>query len=376
MTPPPGKLAGFVGRALIALGGLAFSAFFGGLAVLIVTAPLEDGHHLAGWLLRGFIALMFGALTAGGVWFTVKALRGDGEGDVPAAVTALCPGCGERGPAGEDACATCGAPGAAGQTWHALAPADGPGTMLFGAAVGASILCLGVFIMEQALFGDERRTLMILAYLGLAALLVLVGGLITFGALVGAREAWRARGTQRFQAEWHGAEAGGSRSVRAEARLEGGVLRAEGETSLHRPIDAALAAEASLADLQPPRRALAQVVAALHARGEAGLSLVERRSFVVEGGAAKNRDTSADVEITVATPRAAIDARDLVLHALADGSVGAVAAAAEGSSELAGALDTFAGRLADVEPDPRVLAALALVLRAAPAPGAPYRVGA
>lgn len=369
-------MAGLAGRALLALGGLAFSAFFGCLGVMIVTAPVEDDMILAGWLLRGFIGLIFGALTAGGLWFTVTSLRGVRPAGVPAAVAALCPGCGERWPEGEAPC-SCGAPRAAGRTWQETPPADGPGVMLFGAAFGGGILCLGLFLAVHALSGDEKRGLMIVAYLGLAALLSGVGGLMSFGALAGARDAFRARRTTRMQADWRGDEpGGGARTILATVTVDGASLRAEGVTTIDLPIEAALAAEASGAELPPERRALAHVVAALHARGEAGLSYVERRSFQTEGGAAPVREAHGDVQIDVSVPRGSIDARDVVLLALADGSVCAVAAAAASSPELAAALDTFAGRLTGVDLDPRVLAALARVLRAAPAPGAPYRVSA
>ena len=145
----------------------------------------------------------------------------------------------------------------------------------------------------------------------------------------------------------------------------------EGSTERWRAIEEA-GSESACVELLPPLRALAHIVAALHARGDAGLSFVECLRWSLRPGrepAALMHQTLFDVHVAVTPPRGvvhAVDARDLVLCAFSESSLAAVAASAVSASELASAVETYAARLSSVTVDPRVLAALERVLCTVP----------
>ena len=75
-----------------AAAALAGAVFFAALGVGVVSGRMAM-HPLLGWLLRGFIGLMFGSLSAAGFVHAARCVWGDG-GVVPEALAGRCLGCG------------------------------------------------------------------------------------------------------------------------------------------------------------------------------------------------------------------------------------------------------------------------------------------
>lgn len=366
MPTPPTATSRLL-RLGIAFAGLAFAAFFGALGVAIVFDPMTGEPAWAAWLLRGFITFIFGALTAGGLSFAAQALRTERAPLVPPAVTERCPACGEPW-SQADTCDACDLPRALAAGWHAT-PREGVGALLFGGAFGGGIACLGLFLAAHAFFGDEKRVLLLIAHLGLAGLITAGGAGLSYGLVIALRDAWRARGERAFSFQHNH----GGREILATAHVSRHGIEMNGSAEIWFPIEQGPSGESASAEIPPVPRALAQVVAALHARGQAGLSYVERRAWSWSGERLA-RSAERDVHVDAPLPRDqahTVDARDVVLMALGDGSLREVSDRAAESPDLAAALETFAARLATVEVDGRVLSVLTQV--ACRAEAGPYR---
>src|SRR5262245_45676168 len=76
---PTDRNVSLASRLGVALLGLALAVFFGALGVMIVGAPMNDpgAPSWIGWFLRGFIALIFGAIAALGLVAAYHATFGE-----------------------------------------------------------------------------------------------------------------------------------------------------------------------------------------------------------------------------------------------------------------------------------------------------------
>ncbi|MFT3770776.1 MAG: hypothetical protein QM820_35585 [Minicystis sp.] len=382
----PKALTGLALRIVFALLGLAIAAFFGAIGTLVLRATFEESPAWAGWFLRGFVVFIFGGIAAGGLGCAWALVRGERRPAVPEAVLARCPGCGDR--FGAEACARCGKDRAGcAEAWREV-EREGVALVLFGGSMGAGMVCLGLFVATYGVLGDARA-LLALAYVALALLLVSVGGALVWGAAVAVRDAVRARGQRELTLTL----ATDARSISAGARLDGGALHLRGATARFAAVEAAPVAEHAAAPLPPALRAVARVLAVLHARGEASLTFAERTAWTIDPASASAepaREITTDVMVDTAPPRVVglraggdalavppqpVDARDIVLMAIAaDVSARQIAAAVVASADLANAFEIYGRRLQGGEADERVLAVLGSVLCAsAPGPAAPYR---
>lgn len=374
---------------LLGIGALLIGVFFAVIGVLVVQAPIDKAPALAGWLLRGFGLSIFGGIAAVAFLAARSCFRGDRPA-IPEAVRARCPACGARWGAGADACACGQARAACDAAWQEI-PREGATTLFFGGAIGSGLLCLGLFMAVASLAGEERRSLMIIAYLALALLLIAVGGLMLFGASMYVRATLREIGVRRFKMSF----ADGARSVAAEATVDRRGADLRGTGARFTAVDRAPAVEPAPAAIPPPVRALIRAVAVLHARGEASLTFVERCVWSVEASELSST-LSTEVMIDTAPPRVVTpsddedalavpppfqpsDARDIVLVAVsADPALTSLARSIAAGGPLANAVETFAARLSHGEADGHVLAVLTAVAAAGMSspPPAPYRAAA
>jgi hypothetical protein len=367
---PKSSYSSLGARVFLALLALSIGVFFAAIGVAILRMPGSGEPAWSVWFLRGFVLFVFGSMAGGGVVSAYLILRDDaGVRAVPAAVRARCPACGE--PWGEGDCAACGEP-REGALWQE-APRDGLGATLFGAGMGAGIACLGLFIGSGTLFGgDEKRVLILAAYAALSLLLLVVGGAMAIGCALAVRDALL--GKKPRELTYLRAETG--RTVSASARLERGALTMRGSAARYAPLSEVAVPEEAAGPLHPGARNVATVVAVLHARGEASLTWVERKSWSLAPGAdAATREVAVDVIVDTPTPRGEhlVDARDVVLSGMADATVKELAGAVAASPDLAAAFETYAARVAGAETDPRTLDALVAVLRAPARVASPYR---
>lgn len=167
-----GKLKAFLLTAL--------AVFMSSLAFGIVSAPMGKMHPVLGFLLKSFILLVFGGISAFCIGFAIQSLRGGPK--LPPDVLSRCPTCGEKTP-GDLVCPVCG------ELPHdrkLVYRVESEG--LWGHAIGAIILagvgCLGLFIMIGPYLDGERRLWALIAFAALGLLMLAVGIVGVFGFLL------------------------------------------------------------------------------------------------------------------------------------------------------------------------------------------------
>jgi hypothetical protein len=353
------------GRVAVVVGGLGLAVFFGAMGIAILRAPVSDPDATAwgGWLIKAFIALMFGSMTGIGVYGVYVGVRGRPR--PPAAVLARCPACGEPR-AGAD-CAHCGRTLATlARAWREV-PREGLSAPLLGGGIGGAVLSLGLFLVSGAL--HEARWLMAIACAALALLLVLVGGAMLFGGLLTVRSGIRSLRRRDYNLSVHGA----GEAIVAGAQVSRRALSLSGCVTVWHPIDEAPVPGPFDVHLAGPRRALARTLAVLHARGEASLSYTERRDWAIHPPGELVRALEIDVLVDAAHPQGEtdVDARSIVLAALGATSVRTLAEALAAHADLRRAFDAYAERLPLDEADPRTHRLLSALLHTETPP--PYR---
>lgn len=207
---------------------VAGAVFFATLGYGVVRAPMAM-HPALVWLLRGFIGLLFGALSAGALLEAWRQWRGPGRA-VPPALRGRCLCCGEAC-AMEATCGVCAMPphdhGAM------LSPEASRWTDTALCAAGAlAMLCLGVFLAIGPWADGERRGWVLLATWALALLMLAVGGGGFVFALDETMRRWRA--ASRVHVAWRE----GARAVVGHGTLRRGALVSyAGEGTLWGPLD-------------------------------------------------------------------------------------------------------------------------------------------
>jgi hypothetical protein len=172
----------WLGAAVLVLGAV----FFAALGIGVASAPMHM-HPALGWLLKGFIGMLFGSLAGGALLGAVRAVRPAGR--PPAALLARCLGCGE--PSAADApCPVCAMPPMDRARAITVAPAGviDAALLTLGAA---SMLCLGVFVAVGPWIDGERRVWVLCAMGALAVLLLLVGAAGVAGGALDLVGRWR-----------------------------------------------------------------------------------------------------------------------------------------------------------------------------------------
>ncbi|MFO0624390.1 MAG: hypothetical protein U0325_02140 [Polyangiales bacterium] len=248
----------WLGAGVLVLGAV----FFVALGVGVVSGSMRM-HPALGWLLRGFIGLMFGSLAGGALVGAGRTVRAPPR--PPAALLARCLGCGaacaEDGP-----CPQCGVP--------AMVRADAL-TVTRAAVIDAvlltlgatSLVCLGAFVAVGPWIDGERRVWVLCAMAALALLLLLVGAAGVAGGLLDAVARWRAGAA--VVARW----SANDRWLSGEGHVRGGRVAAYTGSAEHRaPLAPAVPTE-GYRDARDVR--LAETVATMHAAGLLALSSVQ-----------------------------------------------------------------------------------------------------
>ena len=165
----------------------AFLALFLGALTVGVLGSSVSGPPIFGILLRGFFGLVVGGIAVWMAVVAINALRGEKRpaagAQLPAAIAALCPGV-RPGGAQAQWCPFCELPlGARSDAWRA--EEQSWGMTLVGLALGAGLLCLGVFVTVGPLLEGERRVWAGIAFAALGLLITAVGALIDPGRRAG-----------------------------------------------------------------------------------------------------------------------------------------------------------------------------------------------
>lgn len=206
------------------------AVFFGALGLGVVTAPM-DMHPALGWLLRGFIGLLFGSLSLAALLSAFRSLRP--HVPAPAELLARCLCCGERTPEGEP-CPCCGLSSAPRVTAVQTQPGRWPDALLM--SMGATgVACLGAFVAVGPYVDGERRVWVLAAMGALALLLLLVGAAGSVGALVDGLQRLRDGAEVRSHGGSGAWRFHGSGTVRRGdlARFEGSGVHREGLAESH-----------------------------------------------------------------------------------------------------------------------------------------------
>jgi hypothetical protein len=390
----PAPRAGYelAARAAAVIAGLALAVLFGVLGVAILRAPINDADvpAWAGWALRAFIALIFGAFTELGIVVVHGALRGPRAPRVPAPVLARCPACGDARPEGAregDACTFCGrARDVLARAWSET-PRDGLGILLFLGALGGALVSGGIMAGAGATSGKERW-FMAIAYAGLALLLTVVGAAMTWGAALAMRDAWQKRNRWELTLSVQDDR----EAIHAHATVDTGTVSLQGGTERFRPIEDVADPISPEVGLTGPARAVALTLAVLHARGERSLLHAERCEWTVDDRGALVRSREVEVHVSASSVveeteetaavgvgpvegsvEGLVDPSERVLRALAFGvSVRGLMRTLAEHDDLRNAFEVHAEGLPAGEADPRTMRQLAEVLRDGAAAG-PYR---
>lgn len=271
-------------EAAVALAG---AVFFAALGVGVVSSRMAM-HPLLGWLLRGFIGLMFGSLSAAGVAHAARCVGGAG-GVVPSALEGRCLGCG-TGYGHEARCAVCGTPTRDVRARVQVAPSHALDALLV-ATGSASVVCLGVFLVIGPWIDGERRGWVLVATLAVSLLLLGVGGAGLVGALLALRRRWGAPSVLTLQAHE------GTWRVAGQGTARGTVLlHFEGECGLRAPLEEATSAEAGYRGAHDRR--LAETLAIFEAAGLLSLwqDTLHRWTYAPTGGVTQRVERKVWVE--------------------------------------------------------------------------------
>lgn len=186
-----GKLPAFLSVTL--------AVFMLALGVGILGSPMNMAPIL-GYLLKTFITLVFGGISALCIVYAVRAMRRDPE--LPVEVSARCLTCGELTPH-DLVCPVCDELPQNRTTAFRVQSDDLLG-QVFGALILTGVGCLGVFIMIGPILDGERRWWALIAFFALGLLMFVVGaaGFVGFSLAL-----WdRALGDKVISFSCHGPE--------------------------------------------------------------------------------------------------------------------------------------------------------------------------
>jgi hypothetical protein len=159
--------------------------------------------------------------------------------------------------------------------------------------MGTAITSLGLFLLVSAFSGEERLPLSLAAG-ALALLLLAVGLLMLFGALLTLRDALRRLGRRSFTLmDYEPAQ-----TFRAYAEISRRSVSLRGTTVTSLPFAQAPDPPALEGFLDPALRALVRAVAVLHARGQIDLHFVDTLEWTAGAEGPPSRTKRADVEAT------------------------------------------------------------------------------
>lgn len=208
-------------RAVFILGGLALSALFFWLLVMLLSAPMHE-PPVVRWSLRAFAVLMFGSIGLIGLSPLASFVRDHRELRVLRRFEGRCFGCGVLRE-GAHECDRCGHPFEDSTPYWTVAP-DERAALVIGAGIAGAILSLGIFMGTYAF---SAGALLGRLFVGLLALLIGGVGLIgTAGAIGSFFEARPARAPSlTYARHWKHRDGARSASISLVHEDAGPVMR-------------------------------------------------------------------------------------------------------------------------------------------------------
>jgi hypothetical protein len=263
----PDSRASAVSARAAALGAACLGVFLLAMTAGVVAAPFSGPLVLA-ILIKAFVVLVMGGIGAASVVLAWKSAVGATAPvlAVPNALRAICPACGE-GIAANASCLRCGHPLLGIEDRWQTNEKTSLTAIAFMAVLGAGLSALGLFVGLGPIV-DAVPLFAVVGYIALGLLLLAVGVMFVYGAVLMLRDALVGRATWTYA--WSAKTHGQSVHVSATAKLEAGrIVRIAGERDeLCVPeLSSAARTSDSAVRLSPAQRAFVVAALLLHGAG-------------------------------------------------------------------------------------------------------------